>query len=442
MGFWGSKKKKRVAVIGLDGVPHGFVREMAAKGELPHLAKLFAEGDPLRMHSTVPCVSSVAWASYMTGKNPGKHNIFGFVDRDPETLEMTIPTAREMGCGTLWELLSGHGKRVLVINVPMTYPPRPVNGVLIGCFLCTNIDKVAYPKELSERLKREGYRIDVDAWQARKDRAAFLKDLHETLWKRVEVSLGLYREEPWDFFQLHVMETDRINHFFWHAWEDPDSPDREALLSFYREVDRAVGEIVSKIDPGSELVILSDHGFCPVKKEVQLNAWLREQGWLKLRSEGAKQLKDLDSSSLVYSLLPGRLYLTPAGKAAPDEVRAELDREISRRLQSLADPETGEPMIDRVLRREEAYRGAYREKGPDWVAVPMRGYDLKGSLSAPHLVHRGDLTGMHTDDDAFLYVRGHRLREGTASIMDVCPTILDLMDLEPDKETDGVSLVP
>ncbi len=280
MGLW-KAKKKRVVVVGLDGVPHGFIHEMFEGGELPHFRSLASEGALVKMGSTIPCVSSVAWSSYMTGRNPGKHNIYGFVDRDPKSLEIYIPTSKNMGCQTLWESLGQQGKRVLVINVPVTYPPRPVNGILIGCFLCMNIDKVAYPREISETLKRMGYRIDADARKARENEAAFLEDLHETLRKRVEIGLHLYEKEDWDFFQLHIMETDRMNHFFWDGWTEQAAPHRDAFFKFYREVDRALGEIFRRVEGDAELVVLSDHGFCSARKEVNVNAWLKEDGWLR-----------------------------------------------------------------------------------------------------------------------------------------------------------------
>ena len=270
---------------------------MIQGGELPNFRSLLSEGSLARMRSTIPCVSSVAWSSYMTGRNPGKHNIYGFVDRDPKSLDIYIPTSKNMGCQTLWEALGQQGKRVLVINVPLTYPPRPVNGILIGCFLCMNIDKVAYPKEISQTLKAMGYRIDADARQARTNEASFLEDLHETLRKRVEIGLHLYEKEEWDFFQLHIMETDRMNHFFWDGWADETSPHRDAFFKFYREVDKALGEIVRKIDPDSELIVLSDHGFCSIRKEVNLNYWLKEKGWLRFQGE-ASQESESDPSSI------------------------------------------------------------------------------------------------------------------------------------------------
>ena len=436
MGVW-KPKKKRVVVIGLDGVPYSFVREMTGRGELPNLQLLLREGPLSRMNSTIPCVSSVAWSSYMTGRNPGKHNIYGFVDRDPKTLDLYIPTSKNMGCQTLWDVLGRHGKRVLVINVPLTYPPRPVNGILIGCFLCMNIDKVAYPREISQTLKSMGYRIDADARQAKKDEPSFLEDLHLTLKKRVEVGLHLYQKEEWDFFQLHIMETDRINHFLWDGWSDETTSHRDAFFKFYREVDRAVGEIVSRVDMDSELIVLSDHGFCSVQREINLNCWLKEEGWLRFEGETSQELKAIHPSSKAYSLLPGRIYFLGRDRVEQEQ----LGKEIASSLLGLRDPSAGSNVIQRVWRREEVYRGPYGSNGPDLVAVPLAGYDLKGNFSARDLVVESEMKGMHTDDDAFVYIRNRSFNREKAEIIDLYPTILSLMGAPPEDDVDGESLV-
>ena len=436
MGFWKAKKKK-VVVVGLDGVPHSFIQKMLQGGELPNFRSLLSEGSMAKMRSTIPCVSSVAWSSYMTGRNPGKHNIYGFVDRDPKSLDIYIPTSKNMGCQTLWESLGQQGKRVLVINVPLTYPPRPVNGILIGCFLCMNIDKVAYPKEISQTLKRMGYRIDADARQARENEAAFLEDLHETLRKRVEIGLHLYEKEEWDFFQLHIMETDRMNHFFWDGWAEASSPHRDVFFNFYREVDKALGEIVRKIDRGSELIVLSDHGFCSARKEVNLNYWLKEKGWLRHEGEASQDLKAIHPSSRAYSLLPGRVYFFKKDESE----QKQLEKEVISSLLELRDSSSGLNMIRKVWRREEIYQGSYELNSPDLVAVPQPGYDLKGNFSARQLAVESEMKGMHTDDDAFLYIRNHQLKSDQAEIIDVYPTILSLMKFPAEKDVDGASLV-
>ncbi|RPJ10751.1 MAG: hypothetical protein EHM36_02920, partial [Deltaproteobacteria bacterium] len=425
------------AVIGLDGVPYSFLQGMIDRGELPNFRSLLREGFLNRMNSTIPCVSSVAWSSYMTGRNPGKHNIYGFVDRDPKTLDIYIPTSKNMGCQTLWEVLGQQGKRVLAINVPLTYPPRPVNGILIGCFLCMNIDKVSYPREISQTLKAMGYRIDADARQAKTNEVSFLEDIHETLRKRVEIGLHFYEKEEWDFFQLHIMETDRMNHFFWDGWKHKESPHGEAFYRFYREIDKALGMILKKIDPNSELVILSDHGFCPIEKEINLNTWLKEKGWLRLQGETSQELKAIHPSSRAYSLLPGRIYLL----GTDESERKRFEEELISSLEGLRDPAGGTRVVQKVWRKDEIYRGPYRGNGPDLVAVPLRGYDLKGSFSGRQLAAESEMKGMHTDDDAFLYIRQHRVKREQAEIVDVYPTILSLMDVSLENDLDGVSLV-
>lgn len=440
MGFWRSKKR-RVAVMGLDGVSYELVRDLVDRGELPRFKKLLQEGSMSRMRSTIPCVSSVAWTTYMTGRNPGKHGIFGFVDRHPESLEVFIPTSRDVKAKTLWEDLSERGKRVLVMNVPLTYPPKAVSGILVGCFLCTRIDRVAYPAEISQWLKEREYRIDVDAWEARRSRGAFIEHLHEALRKRIELGLELYKREKWDFFQLHIMETDRMNHFFWDAWADPQSPNREAFLRFYRAIDWAVGEFEDGVGPDSELVLLSDHGFTLLKKEVNLNFWLREKGWLK-RDPTEREAMKGDGDSRVYSLIPGRFYLK-ASKGAMDAGKEEKDfeSELVNGLYDLYDPETEEKLIGQVFRADEVYEGPYRERGPDYVAVPRPGYDLKGGYGSRGLLGSSEMTGMHTEDNAFVYVRGRRFTGQEAHLVDLYPTLLDLLELSVLEDLDGKSLV-
>ncbi|MDD3627915.1 MAG: alkaline phosphatase family protein, partial [bacterium] len=148
------KKKKRIAVIGLDGVPFTFLNRIMEEGRMPFLKKLISSGGHFqRMNSVIPTISSVAWSTYMTGKDCSGHGIYGFIDRTPNPFKLYIPMAKHMKAETLWEYLSGKGKRVFVMNVPETYPPRKVNGILISCFLATDINKATYPAEVSEELK-------------------------------------------------------------------------------------------------------------------------------------------------------------------------------------------------------------------------------------------------------------------------------------------------
>ena len=398
------------------------------------------------MNSVQPCISSVAWSTYMTGLNAAKHRIFGFVDRKPNPFQIILPNSSHMGAKTLWEMLSEDGRKVAVINVPVTYPPRPVNGLLIGGFLSTDVLKCAYPQDLGAELKAWDYRIDADANLGRKDKEAFFEDLHTTLDRRWETARRLYEREPWDFFQLHVMETDRINHFLWEHYEKQDPTYFDRFMDFYRKVDELLGEFYDRAENSAEFIVLSDHGFCSVKKEVYLNQWLEEKGYLQLEGEEPHSVADMGEQTKVYSLIPGRIFIHLEGReekgTVPIGSQSEaLKAEIAEALLNLTDPDDGSRIIERVVRREDLYSGPYLEEAGDLIAIPVDGYDLKANVRQPKITYKGDLVGMHTFHDAALFVKDRRITPEEFSIIDLAPTILKMMDLEPTQPLDGESLI-
>jgi predicted AlkP superfamily phosphohydrolase/phosphomutase len=435
---------RRVFVLGIDGVPYSLLTTLSARGRLPHLTRLFEAGSLRPMLSVLPPISSVAWASFMTGTNPGRHNIYGFVDRIPSEWDTYIPSSQNMRAETLWEMLSRAGLRVVVINVPTTYPPRPVNGVLISGFEATSLERAVYPKNLAPKLREMGYRIDIDPWAARKSRAHLLDDLRETLDRRKRAVLYFLETEKWDFFMAHIMGTDRLHHFLWTEWEEQHPEYAPRFVEYYEQVDAFVGEVVGSLPRDTEVVLLSDHGFTCLRHDVFLNQWLAEAGFLTYKRNGASTLADLDPSTRAYSLLPGRIYVNLRGREKNGTVEPGRDyervrREISEGLLNLRSPE-GEPIVQSVFRREEVYSGSAYENAPDLIALPHDGFELKGNLAAPALLAPGDLSGMHTLGNAFVYVRGHTLRNGEISILDVMPTVLDMLDMPADG-LDGSSLL-
>ena len=198
-------------------MPYSFLEHRLAQENMPKLTKIAKESGITRMNSVYPVVSSVAWTTYSTGENPGGHNIFGFVDRVAKPFGIKIPTAKDRKARTIWSRLSRQGKRVIIINVPMTYPPERVNGILVSGFLCPDIEKSSYPVQFCNYLKSQDYTIDVDAWLAQNNqKKKFMEQLHRAMEKRFTLTFKLFEREEWDFFQLHIMETDRLFHFFWN----------------------------------------------------------------------------------------------------------------------------------------------------------------------------------------------------------------------------------
>ncbi|MBC8205354.1 alkaline phosphatase family protein [bacterium] len=444
--FKSRKKQTKIAVLSIDGMPFTFAQKMAKTGKTPNLASLLNTGTCKRMNSVYPTVSSVAWSSFMTGVNPGSHNIYGFIDREPNPFNMFIPTSAKMKTRTLWEFLSDKGKKVVVINVPVTYPPRKVNGILIGCFLATSLDRIVYPAEYSRKLKDWGYRIDADAWLGRKDKEKFLEDIHLTLDKRMETGFKLMDSEEWDYFHLHIMESDRISHFLWEQWETGDPQWAPRFEQFWIEVDRYIAEFQNRLDKNTRFIVLSDHGFCSVKKEVYLNQWLIDNGYLVFNKAKPESLKEINPLTKAYSLIPGRIYLNLKGREWAGTIeqgsqQRRLTDELKQTLPEMTDPDTGEKIIQRVFTREEIYKGAFIHRAADLIAVPNDGYDIKGNLTAEKMTHKGELVGMHTYDDAFLYVDGMEMDDRQAEIIDVLPTIFKQMDVKIPPTVEGKPLL-
>lgn len=431
-------------MLGIDGLPFSFLNERMRAGKFPNFQQLLVDGDMARMDSSLPPVSSVAWTSIMTGRNPAGHNIFGFVDRTLNPFETFIPTAANRRAKTIWDILGEAGRYCVVMNVPCTYPPSPINGKLISCFLSSSIEKATWPPQLALTLKRFGYIIDPDPWKARRDPPAFLDDLFTSLERRLEVTMHLMDTEPWDFFATHIMETDRLFHFYLGPWQDGHPEFAQRFDDFLDKVDSFVGEIKSRMPDGAHLVILSDHGFCRIKKEVQINYALHEAGLLKFTVSEPKELAHIAPETIAYSLIPGRVFINlkgrePMGRVEPGADYEKARRDVAETLLSLRDPGGGAPMIEKVLMKEEIYSGDCAASAPDLVAMPFDGYDLKGALKRDSLTGLSEISGMHTFNDALLYASGQVIGAdgGGLSLVDVLPSVLSLFGIAPPASLDG-----
>jgi predicted AlkP superfamily phosphohydrolase/phosphomutase len=432
---------KKIFVLGLDGVPYSFIKQAVGAGDLPNLAGLIAGRRPRKMRSVLPTVSSVAWTTYATGVNPARHGLFGFVDRRADPFQVFIPTSAQVKHPTLWQVLSRAGKRVVAINVPISYPPWRINGVCVGCFLTPSLDKGVHPAELAPELRARGYLIDVDAWKAREDLRGFVGDLHRGLDRRFEVALWLSEREEWDLFQLHIMGTDRINHFLWSAWENDDPQWREPFMDFYRRVDYWIGRLIDRLGMGmteseAELLVLSDHGFCSVKKEFNVNRWLEDKGHLKMALGGERKIQNYHRETRAYSLIPGRIFINLAGREERGSVKPGREYEALRQrlideLSRMRDPETNAPVVRKVHLREDLYDGPFLEQAADLILEPEPGYDPKAGLDGAILARPGAIRGMHTLDDAFVMADRQTFPEGELQISDLMPWILKQLGLEP-----------
>jgi predicted AlkP superfamily phosphohydrolase/phosphomutase len=401
--------KGRAVVIGLDGVPYSLLQDLFSRGVMPQMARLVEAGTLQRMESTLPCVSSVAWTSFRTGVNPGQHGITGFTDRRPGTYKTHFPSTKSILPSTIEEYAAFTGLKVVMTGMPVNYPPVKLkNGVSVGCFLAPTIEKAICAPEVLGELKQMGYRLDVNASLAANPQQ-FLADVSYVTERYREAMFKFWEQQSWDLMMIHFMSTDRLHHFMWDQYADRAAPYHQDFLALYRRLDEIIGEVASRLDENTMLMMLSDHGFCGVKSEVNLNVWLQQEGLLRFQTNTPKSLEEIDGRSKAYSLIPGRFYINlkgrePRGSVEPGAEYEAVRDDLIARLLALRDPDNDEPVIERVEKRESLYGEDCSSVAPDLVALARYGYDLKDQVGGNKLFKPGMLKGMHTYDDAFLFV--------------------------------------
>jgi predicted AlkP superfamily phosphohydrolase/phosphomutase len=439
-----------VAVIGLDGVGLPLVRDLMDRGCMPHLARVVAGGTLAPMRSSIPVISSVSWTGFMTGCNPGRHGVYGFTDVRPGTLSLFFPNFGNVRAETLWDLAGRAGKRSIILNIPNTYPARPLAGLLVSGFVAVNLERAVYPAGLLPRLEADGYRIDVDYLNADQRPDAFFADLDATLEARRRVYLRLLREEPWELFVGVVTECDRLHHYFWSQYADPGAAHHQRFLDFYRRLDDVLGALIDAVPPGTPLFVVADHGHTLIHREFYPNAWLRAEGLLDFTVGRPKGLADLAPGSKVFVLDPGRIYVHRQGRfphGAVGSAEAEdLLARVREGLFGLVDSSAGAPAggrpVSRVYGRDELYRGPHLGAAPDMVIHFNDGYDPKGALGKTDVFGKSALTGMHTYADALFFLNRPGVPTDGLDIVDLAPTILALLGIEPPPDMDGRVRLP
>lgn len=431
---------RKTIVIGMDGAPFELIDRWSKSGDLPNLARLINSGSFSILRSTIPVHSPTAWASYITGLNPGQHGVFDFVRREKDSYNLRVIRADQFAGASLWRLLSEHGRSVGIMNVPMTYPPEPVNGFLLSGLGTPDYVPFSYPEHMSAELNEQGYRVNKKFFFTPDRQDEWLEDIHAITDIRGESAVRLMKEKPWDFFMVVFRNSDEICHFYWHHMDethpehDPQAPVRykTAILDLYRQIDHWIGEIVAAAGPECNVVIMSDHGAGPLYKDVFLNEWLIQEGWLTLkeepetkrrwfnfvrrigltrenisdtltrlnlhrlevlikqvlgdhihvlpRDERPEFLNSIEwSKTRAYSFgYYGQIFINlkgrePEGIVAPGSEYEKQRQEIADALRALVDPEDGLPVVDAVFTREDLYSGTFLDEAPDLLAI-MRGF--------------------------------------------------------------------
>jgi len=437
--------KQKVLVIGLDGVPFGLIRKWADAGRLPNIARLLDHGPAGDLRSTMPPTSGPSWSSFATGKNPGQTGIYDFLYRRPGSYVFPPVNASMRSGRSLWKILSDAGKRVVVVNIPLSYPVEPVDGVLVSGWMTPYFAKdYTWPPEVGAELERVvgDYRIYPAETFAERRKTGFFRACDELLEMLTQANLHLMRTRKWDFFMTVYFDTDRVLHQLWHyldpkhPWRDDDTRDlSEPVIRYFERLDADIGKLVEEAGPDTRVIIMSDHGMGTAERFVVLNNLLLETGHLALANDWRTKLKTLafrggftlrnvhkivDGLGLakhaeyknVYSFDAvlkkfflsflnvdwsrtqaysfgrhyGSVFLNvrgrePLGSVEPGAHYERVRDEIARAMLDYVDPRLGRPLVGKVLRREEVYSGGRFEEAPDLLLLPSDPSDIFYGLS-------------------------------------------------------------
>lgn len=453
----------RVLVIGLDSAaPELLFQEFI--DELPNFRKLMSHGIYGRLKSCVPAITIPAWLVMMTGKSPGELGLYGFRHRKGYSYsDMWIANSHTIKGEAIWDILGRKGKKVCLVGIPPSYPPFPVNGCLVSCFITPDASKeYTYPPQLKTEIESLVGEYVFDVEFRTEDRDRLLNQIYHMTEKRFKVIKHLVEGKEWDFFMFVEIGVDRIQHAFWkffdkkHHLYQPGSKFEGAIRGYYKYLDEAVGEVLSLLDD-TVILVVSDHGAKRMKGAFCVNEWLAEEGYLVLRTR-SKAGQDLDQAEVDWTKTKAwgwggyyaRIFLNIEGRERQGIIKAqdyEAERgKLARKIEEISGP-NGESWDTKVFKPDEIFT-EYQGDWPDlmvyfddlyWRSAGTIGHD---ALYLPEN-DTGPDDAVHAEDGLFILYHPSKKYSGEKvdlSIFDVTPTVLSLMGIPVPKDMEGKPL--
>ncbi|NOR15446.1 MAG: hypothetical protein GQ544_07065 [Candidatus Aminicenantes bacterium] len=489
----------KVFIFGIDGATWDVLNPLIQNGSMPNLRRLIEDGIKGTLHSSIPPDTATAWTTFQTGVNPGKHGIFAFNQYTPGTYRPTFINSEKILLDTIWQVISQNDRRVIILNVPVTYPPYRVNGSMVTGLLTPSLKShFTYPEELAHDILDFEADYTIITTQQVFNRTSlqnFVDKLIYTEHKRTRVMRFLLAKKEWDVAMIHFQSTDPLQHAVYCYLDQThplyDQKKHNLVTKLYRSIDDNIGQLMEDLLPETLKIILSDHGFTSVHKTIHLNNFLINQGLMALRDKGIRSKKFLpilkllraidqrlvrglfsfakvanirakvkldefiDWENTKASMLSGWLYgmihlncqgRDPEGIVSMGNEYEELRDMIKQKLLSLRDPETQTSPIKEVWKREELYDGDSMEHAPDLIVIPEDGYEFSRSFitGSKDIIKKNvlkkDHTCTHTRQGIFVFSGNNISGENPlneANIVDLFPTILYSLGIPIPDYTDG-----
>ncbi|HVJ81017.1 MAG TPA: alkaline phosphatase family protein [Planctomycetia bacterium] len=285
--------KPRVIVVGMDGATHTILQPLIKAGKLPTLAKFQQEGAAGPLWSVTPPITPAAWSSFYTGKFPGKHGVYEFLYRKPNSYEKAPVNFRSIRAKKWWEYANEAGLRTCLFNLPLLYPTQAVDGVAVSGLLTPDTARdFGKPDGVIEEIEQavgKPYAIGTRAVYRKGEVGKILDEFHRVLDYHMKAGLHLLGKERWDIAFCHLMQTDSMQHELWHLLDPTHSAHdakeweehRDRIEAIYTRIDREfLAPIVAGMDDDTTLLVMSDHGFGGIEHIIYMNLWLLQNGYI------------------------------------------------------------------------------------------------------------------------------------------------------------------
>jgi predicted AlkP superfamily phosphohydrolase/phosphomutase len=455
---------KKVLIVGLDSAPGEIVFDRS--GELPVLRELQENGLSGNLRSSDPPITIPAWMVMSTGKDSGKLGLYGFRHRKGYSYdEMWIANSKAIKEKAVWDIIGEHGGQSCLVSVPPSYPPHPVPGNLISCFITPSKEReYTYPQALRQEIEERFGPYIFDVVFRTEDRDQILAEIYKMTEQRFEAMKYLIRNKPWNLFMFVEIGVDRVQHAFWkymdheHYLYEPGNRFENVIIDYYKFLDKKIGELLSYVDKDTVVLVVSDHGAKRMKGCFCVNEWLIEQGDLVVKERPQKpvSLDDLEidwprTKVWGWGGYYARLFLNvegrePQGIIMPDDYEKARD-ELIERLLAIRGPK-GEEWKTQIIKPQEHYEELNGEY-PDlmvyfddlyWRSAGTLGY---GTKFLPEN-DTGPDDAVHAHDGIYiLYDPKNKMKKRkNASILDIAPTVLNNLDIQVPKDMKGKIIKP
>lgn len=474
----------KILVYGLDGASFSLINKFVNKGVLPNFKKVIEQGIFQKLKSTIPPHTAPGWVSAFTGVGPGKHGVYQFFETQAKNYMGRFMGRDDFGVLPVWDILNQCDLKTGMINIPMTYPPKKVNGFIVG-WPISNTIRYAYPNEILYEISRQGGHVASDINCMYNGNLDYIYKALDITQKRLKTLEYVMNHYEWDFLVSVFTEIDRVSHFYWHYMdntsreyiETEDDNLKTAIEQIYFETDKVLGRILELLPEDALLMILSDHGFDKGEINFYVQSYLIEHSLLSIKkspnldsvNDKGKDTSDVVTNSWLECFYKDEKYTidwkkTVAYMSAPGSYGINVNRKGRQQYGSVESnsyeavrdtlikvflearhPHHGSKLFKKVARREEVYKGDKVDQAPDIILIPKDYSTMVHHNIIPGVIFGSpEHKGMH-DRNGILGLYGKEIKGKRvpfdAVLEDITPTILNYFGIDVPDYMDGKPMI-